>query len=225
MENIIVAILFTYPGAFAEFTYWSFAKDEPFYRKPESYFQTARIFFLSALITLASLAFFGWVSCPGLNLSNAITFLNHGNNALCYTLISCAISGATGFVWFATRIGLQEVGNWLKISQGKARIGPRKQVWMSMLADKNTPQMGYVIEIHKHGELKQCGLAYHVPDDLREDTGFALMHCDLVKKYMDNPEYDIISKPLVSYIDLEHDAEIIIRDGLKFSKWLAGELK
>lgn len=45
----------------------------------------------------------------------------------------------------------------------------------------------------------------------------------MVKQYMDDPEYDVISEPLVSYIDIKIDAEIIIRDAEAFSKWLAGE--
>ncbi|MBR3740228.1 MAG: hypothetical protein IKN04_07155 [Clostridia bacterium] len=225
MENIIIAILFTYPGAFAEFVYTYFAKDRDFYKKPEEYFRIARVFFLSAFITLLSLLLIGFMTGRQLTVENAAAFLGKGNNALFYTFISCAISAAIGFTWFAARVGLEKAENRRNTKHGKAMNGPRKQVWMSMMEDPDTPQTGYVIEIRKNGELAQCGLAYHVPDDLREDTGFALMHCGLVKEYMDNPEYDLISAPLVSYIDLDHGAEIIIRDGTKFSKWLAGELK
>lgn len=225
MENIILLILFTYPGAFVEFTYHHFAKDMPFYHEPETYFRTARIFFISALMTLGCLTLFGAIYHGPLNLSNAVMFLSKDNYAIYFAIVSCAASIAVGLLWFGAAFLIEWGKNIWRSKHNKARSGKRGQVWMSMMVDKDLPKQDYVIEIRKNGELVRCGLAKHVPDDLRKDTGFVLTQCEVVKKYLDHPDYDVISGPLISYLDIKDNTEIIIRDGSRLCDWLTGKLK
>ena len=223
MENIIVAILFTYPGAFVEFTYWKLAKDAAFYKKPEEYFRIARVFFLSAIVTLFCLLLFGIIEHGQLELSNAVYYLEQRNNAIIYSIVSVVISCMVGFVWYGLSCLRQLIRNKWRLNHRKAPDGKCKQVWMSMLADPDVPKMDYVLEIWKHGKLMKRGYIMHLPDDLREDTGFVLMHCDLVEEVLNTPDQDLISDPLVSYVDIATETEIIIRDAKKYLAWVTRE--
>ena len=222
MESIIVAILFTYPGAFVEFTYWKLAKDAVFYKKPEEYFRIARVFFFSAIVTLICLFLFSIIEHGELELSNAVHYLEQRNNAILYSLVSMTISCIVGAGWYGLACAWQSVQNKRNLKHGKAPAGKRSQVWMSMLADPDTPQMDYVLEIWKHGKLLKRGYIMHLPDDLREDTGFALMHCDIVEEVLNTPDQDLISDPLISYVDIATETEIIIRDAKKYLAWMRG---
>lgn len=225
MENIILLILFTYPGAFVEFTYYFFAKDRDFYHQPESYFRTARIFFFSAIITLGCLWLFGEIYHGPLTLSNAIMFLSRDNNAIHFAIVSCAASALLGLAWFAGRSLIERIENCWNTAHGKARRGPRKQVWMSMMADPNTPKTDYVAELYHDGKLVRRGLVYHLTNDPQEDNAMALMHCELVEEVLNTENQDLIGEPIISYVDMGKNNEIILRDGTKFVAWLAGETK
>lgn len=223
MENIIWLILFTYPGAFTEFTYHYFAKDRAFYREPEAYFRTARVFFLSALISLACLTLFGKIYHGPLDLSTAVMFLSKKNHAIYYALVSFVASVGVGAAWYGLNCLIEHIRNKGKIAQRKAPSGKKKQVWMSMMADPRTPQTDYVVEVWQHGKLVRRGLAMHMPDDLREDAGFALTHCDTVEEVLNTEDQDLISEPSVSYVDVKTETEIIIREANKYCEWIMGK--
>lgn len=223
MESIIWLILFTYPGAFAEFTYDHFAKDKPFYRKPESYFRTARVFFLSALISLGCLTLFGKIYHGPLELSTAVMFLSKSNYAIFYALASAAASIIVGAAWYGLSCIAERRRNAGNEARGKATSGKRSQVWMSMMVDDKVPSTDYVIEIWKDGRMVRRGLAMHVPDDLRDDTGFVLTHSDMVEEVLNTKDQDLISDPTVSYIDIHTGTEIILRDAKKYCDWITGK--
>jgi len=223
MENIIWLILFTYPGAFTEFTYFFLSKDRDFYHKPEAYFRTARIFFFSAIITLGCLRFFGAIHHGPLNLSNAVMFLSKDNYAIHFAIVSCVASIAFGFVWYKIRSRIERIQNQWNTKHGKARRGPRKQVWKSMLADPDTPQTDFVAEIYHDGKLIRRGLVYHMTNDPKEDNSIALIQCELVEEVLSTENQAAIGDPMISYVDMERNNEIILRDGTKFVEWLAGE--
>lgn len=225
MEKIILLFLFTYPGSFAEFTYSHFAKDRVFYREPDTIFRTARGFFLSAIITYLCLVIYGKIIGASVDLPGVIKHLSVGKYLFPYALGTLIASILAGVLWYAGACAVEALQNRYRAKHDKPRAGRSKQVWMAMIADPNTPQTDYAVEIRKNGQLVRCGLAYHMPDDLRVDTGFALVHCATVAEYIDNAEYDLIGPPLIHYIDLEHDAEIILRDATKLCDWLEGKAK
>lgn len=212
MEKIILLFLFTYPGSFAEFTYSHFAKDRVFYREPDTIFRTARGFFLSAIITYLCLVIYGKIIGAPVDLPGVIKHLSVGKYLFPYALGTLIASILAGVLWYAGACVVEALQNRYRAKHDKPRAGRSKQVWMAMIADPDTPQTDYAVEIRKGGKRVRCGLVYHMPDDLRVDTGFALMHCDMVEEYIDKPDYDLIGPPLIHYIDLDHDAEIIIRN-------------
>lgn len=223
MQDIIPLILFTYPGAFAEFTYWHFAKDKEFYKEPDAYFRAARVFFLSAVVTLVSLFASTLLYHTTIDLSTVVSFLNTGNHAIWYALISLCTSVLTGLGWFGCAYLWEKISNHFRLSRGKAPASERNHTWMSMLADPDTPQMDYVLEIKKHGQVMKRGFIMHMPNDIRKDTGFVLMHCDLVEEVLNTKDQDLISDPLISYVDIGTETEIVMRDAVKFGAWLLGK--
>lgn len=221
MENIIFLMLFTYPGAFAEFTYRHFAKDRAFYREPETSLRAARIFFLSALTTLICLLTVGGWSA---GLPGTIDSLKRGNNTFIYAFLSAGISLALGGEWYGLSCLWDKLYNRFAEARGEPRRSHNSQTWMSLMANKDVPQENISVEIWRDGKLAQCGLVLHCPDDLRTDTGFALCHCGKVRQCIEHPnEYDYLSSPLVSYVDLKSNTEIIIRDAKDLCQWLESD--
>ena len=223
MENIILLILFTYPGAFVEYTYYFLAKERDFYQEPAVYFRTARVFFFSAVVTLVNLWLFGILHHGPLNLSTAVMFIKRENNAIHFALVSCGVSMLLGFIWYKIMCMKEKKDNERNLENGKATRGPRKQVWKSMFADLNTPQTNYIAEIYHDGKLVRRGLVYHRTNDPRDDNALALIKCDLVEEVLNTENQALIGEPMISYVDMDNNNEIILRDGAEFVAWLLGE--
>lgn len=217
MENIIFLMLFTYPGAFAEFTYRHFAKDRAFYREPETSLRAARIFFLSALTTLICLLIVGGWSA---GLPGTIEALKRGNNTFIYAFLSAGVSLDLGGAWYGLSCLWDKLYNRFAEARGEPRRSHNSQTWMSLMANKDVPQKECVFEIRKNGMRIHAGLPLHCPDDLREDSGIALCHCKTVENILDTPDQDLIEQPSAYYLDMRNNIEIIIRGAKKYYEWL-----
>lgn len=210
MENIIPLILFTYPGAVAEYVYNLLSAEYAFHRKPDEVFRVARDFFLSALVTALCLLLSGEK-----NLATLTTRLQDTGCLFSYLAESLAASAALGAVWFAARLAIFRAMNRGKAEKRDPTLGERQTVWQDLFSDPELCCGSYVAEIRQNGALLRAGIVYEYTRDLQTDPGMILMHSAMIEADLARPAEDraLVGLPYAHYMDLNSGMEVSFYDG------------
>lgn len=222
MEDIIILILFTYPGIMADFIHSSMVRNRIFDRKPDEFFRAARDFFLSAAITAATMGPF--CAARGIPYSLQATKLeaSKGMGLMIFIILSLSASAAAALIWASGERVLLRIRNRRREIRGKDAMSEEKKVWASIRKDPDIPYYKCVMAIYKDGQLIRAGLTHNVSTDLQEDPGILMKYTDLAEQQvkLDPEERTLIDYPVVSYVEAASGIRIDIFDGTKMDRYV-----
>ena len=118
MEEIIILILFTYPGAIADYFHKLMIRGKQYDNEMEEHFRIARDFFLSAIITLMTMILFCRIRNVQFTLQAVADALQKGKNLWIYAPMSLFVSLAVSWVWMQLNKAVLRKVNKCKITRG-----------------------------------------------------------------------------------------------------------
>ena len=223
MDDLLLLMLFSYPGAITDLVYTSLAKEKTFYREVSEFFRVARAFFLSALTASITMR----ITLPGSGsvhtIANWIEVLKTNSIVWRYALISALVAIMLGILWY--------VGACLKLRLRNHRAQKNKKAfhdtgfgntWYDVVRQPDVVDLRQaVIEVcDGEGKRINCGFPFALPNDIRKEPALALSCCSWVGEELDKAAEDSkdskIEGLLVAYSDLEH--------GYTIKVWSAPEL-
>ena len=205
MENLILLMLFTYPGAISYTVYYLSTKDKTYYQELDSFSRTAWCFFLSAAITIMSFGILS-LSTTESSLITLIAKIKTTNMLWKYLLLSFALSLIVGVSWHLLRRLYFHVVNHIRSKHDLSPFGKEQKVWQNLI--NNYDITDCVAVIKKGGKTVRAGMPQLLPDDLGSDKVIVLSHCEEVEGELNKPNHGLLGKPFVSAYDLSTDIEI-----------------
>ena len=227
MQEIIILILFTYPGAMADYFHSLMASGKQWDNTPDEHFRIARDFFLSAMITLASMAVFCMIRKAEFSLTGVTEALQEGKGLWIYAAISFLIALLTAAAWSAGNRGFLKASNRCRASRGTATIDETKRVWESMMNDPEIPFNKCVMAIYQGNQLIKAGIPHNVSNDVKSDPWAILTWTETAMQDLQRPadERSLLINPDYSFVNLENSMTVDIYEGTKFrdfiSAWVA----
>ena len=211
MDDLMLLMLFSYPGVITDLVYTSLAKEKTFYRDASEFFRVARAFFLSALTAFITML----VTLPGSweahTIANWIETLKTNAIVWRFAFNAACVSSALGFIWF----GLACLG--LRLRNHRAKKNKKAYhdtafgcTWHDVIRQPDQVDLRKaVIEVcNGDGERINCGFPFALPNDIRTEPSLALSCCEWVDEELDKAEKSSkdakIDGLLVAYSDLEH---------------------
>lgn len=183
MENILLLIIFSYPGALADMVYTFFAKDKSFYKETSEAFRVARDFFWGAVIALATMLLTIPAKPEKHTLSNWMSVLTTSDKIWLYIFVSLVIAIAFGGLWYQFEMRFKfPLKNKIRKKYKLAPESQYKRTWHDIVKKNdhvNIDECAVVI-YNSDGKMIAAGLPRSVPDDIDDDPHFALAHCDTV---------------------------------------------
>ena len=205
MENFILLMLFTYPGAISYWVYTRCASDKTFYVEPDSFSRTAISCFCSIVVTvltlLVSSLFYHIPSISGLTKC-----LTETNKIWFYVLASLGVSVFVGFLWYAVYYIRYEIDNKRKKESKKSPAGLYKSVWVQLLKEYEIG--GCIVIIRRKGRIVRMGFPQIIPDEITSDCGIVLSYCDEVESEYTKENNGLIQELVYSYYDIHYDVEL-----------------
>ena len=208
MENIVLLMLFTYPGAIAYFVYCRMAHGKIFYKEVDTFFKSAICFFLSVLVTVASITILA-LGNSGLSLAKLSVAIKNSDTLGKYTFISFAISLICGVIYYFLAWLFFQLSNHDRKAHNVSQVDEHLYVWNDIM--DNYDISGCCVVVRKNGKMLHAGFPLVLPGDYSKDKSLALEYCDLVEKEI-NDNGDSIGEAYISYMDLDSDIEIEFRD-------------
>jgi len=223
MEEIIILILFTYPGAMADYFHKLMIRGKQYDNDPDEHFRIARDFFLSALITLITMLFFCGIRRIDFTLSIVMKELQKGENLWVYGAFSLIAAFVISGVWVVGNKAYLQVTNRGRASRGTATLDETKNVWASMMTDPEIPFRTCALAVYQDGKLIRAGLAHNVSDDYKNDPWAVLTYSDTAKADLERPleERSILISPEYSFVNIENGIAVDIYDGSRFREFLS----
>ena len=223
MEGIIIMILFTYPGAVADYLHGVMIRGKQYDKPAEGYFRTARDFFLSAIITLAAMAVFCPLRGVPFTLDGAAEALRSGKGLWIFaalTLIGAAIAAG---IWTAGNHLAFAAWNKGRVKAGKWTMGETKSTWATMMNDKSIPFDNCALAFYKDGKLIKAGLAYEVSNDYQNDPWAILTWTGTAMEDLERPENErsLLINPDHTFVNFENGMHVDVYDGTRFRKFIS----
>lgn len=216
MENLVLLILFTYPGAIFDWVYTLLAKDKSFYHSMAEHQRVARGFFISSIIALATMPIVIPSSFENYTLKNWVDVLIKTNRIWLYILSSVVISIILGIVWYHTMNKfIFPWQNRRAQKQGLPMSGQYKKVWYEIMHAPDDISLESVVAIIRdnNGNQLNAGLIHCFPDDITEEPQLSLMYCDRVANELAKPpEESLIDGHIITYHNLTHHITIEFRN-------------
>lgn len=222
MENIIILILFTYPGIMADFIHSRLSQKTVHDRKPEEYFKVARDFFLSALISVVSIKIYCMITDSEFSISTAVERFGKDESIWGFGLITIIVAVAAALIWELLDFCLLKIKNNLRKSQGKSTTDRIKSVWTSMFDD---PELNYdesALAIYQNGQLIRAGLSYNVSDDYQNDPWATLIYTETVEAELSKEKKDrtMLIDPTASLINIENGIRVDIYNAKELKEYI-----
>ena len=222
MENIVILILFTYPGIMADYIHDRMTKGKAYNTPTEEPFRTARDFFISAMITVAGMGIFSLVTGEPFSLNGIRTALQSGSRLAVYLPMTLALAAIAAVIWYgADRIRLK-AGNSARRKTDRPTIGETESVWTSMMTDRNIPFNEAVLAIYKDRQLIKAGVAYNVSDDYGKDPWAVLYYSDMIEGELARPmkERAMLFSPQYSFVNIENGITVDVYDGKEIKDYI-----
>ena len=220
VENVILAMLFTYPGAIAYMVYYISTKDKTYYHELDSFSRAACCFFLSAAATVTSFGFLS-LKLGETNLEGIIKQIKTTPVLWIYLIVSFFSSIVLGTLWhYGRRIVFYFVNRYRK-KNNLSPYGKNQRVWPNLM--QNYPITDCAAVIRKKGRFVRAGMPQILPDDLGTDQRIVLSYCDRVEAELNKPDQGILGERYWSVYDLATDTEIEFIESSALDKQIYGE--
>lgn len=219
MDDLLLLMIFTYPGAISDMMYTFLAKEKTFYREASSTFRVARGFFLSALTTILTMRLMIPEGSGAHTIENWISLLKKSEIVWRYIGTSLAISIVIGLLWFSGSCFKLWIRNLCAEKTKKAFCETQyASTWHDVIRQPEKVDLREAVVIVKNseGKMVNCGLPFALPNDIRKEPALALSHCEWVEVELDKDQDEsMIEGVLVTYSDLQSGFSVEIRHAPK----------
>lgn len=185
MNEIIVALLFLYPGGLIDIFLNANKSATYSTHEMDNISRTALCFAYSVVSTFIAILVFGGIMLRRVDLAATLALLNTWSGLLVYALISLiAIAPATGIIWFADSFW-QRLYCKYREWKYKGKHSSIQTVWQSITKE----DLCYALRIRSaDGHIIEQGYIRHLPTDLRKDKGILLEYPRAIKETFDKEE-------------------------------------
>lgn len=212
MENIIILILFTYPGAIADFYYNRFTDGLRINQQPDEYIRIARDFFLSVFITAASMGIFCPITGTRFAIAKVAERLMTGIELLIYIPISFALAWITAKCWAWLGETMVKRENKKSKKEGKATDDIHEKTWAAMMDDSSIPFNDSVYVVRDRGQIIAAGLVDFGTKDPEKNPWVVLRQSSFVEEEMGR-EDSMLGQKVASCVNLQNGITVDIYDG------------
>jgi len=209
MEDMILLLLFTYPGSVVEWVYGFLCKPYDYYTPLEGVQQAARYFVLSVICTSLSMLMlpFFFPNKIQFTISSVINALKNTEMILIYIPLSIAVSILLGGILFVFRhFVVTPICNSVARKKNKYTDSGLKDVWAELFNHpKDFDLWKCAMILKKNGKIIGCGMPYsmHVK---KRNVEYSLMYCDIVlKEIKKGNNSDLIENHVLTYYDAQND--------------------
>lgn len=222
MENIIILILFTYPGIMADFIHSRLSQKTVHDRKPEEYFKVARDFFLSALISVVSIKIYCMITDSEFSISTAVERFGKDESIWGFGLITIVVAVAAALIWKLLDDCTLWIRNKIREKQGKSTTDKIKSVWESMFDDEELKFDESAMAIYQNGQLIRAGLSYNVSNDYQNDPWATLIYTETVEEELRKEKKDrtMLIDPTASLINIENGVRVDLYNAKKLKDYI-----
>lgn len=224
MADVVILILFTYPGVFAEYVYHCLAKGKSFPDKVDDVFRVARDFFVSAFVTMIALWAFALSKDMPYVLKLLMDELQTGSNLWEYCCISVVFSMMTGCIWYFLAYGLFALQNIKQYQENGTITSVNEFVWLDFRAVKETELKDGrpILAIYKNGVLVTAGFLSVLTYDPGDDPGITLDSVEIVSSELINSS-EYIDTAVSTYYDMNTGTTYSLYDGMALYEKLQSE--
>ncbi len=205
MENIILLMLFTYPGAISYMVYHLSTKDKTYYQKLDSFSRAAWCFFLSAAVTVLSFTVLSFTFGAS-NLNVLIQRIKFTPSLWKYLLISFGFSIALGIVWHFSLLLYFAIRNAHRVHRGLSPYAQEQKVWQNLIRNYDITDCALIIR--KDGNIVRAGMPEILPGDFEKDKRIVLSYCDEVEHEINEPDGGLLGNRFVCVYDLATNTEL-----------------
>ena len=205
VENVILAMLFTYPGAIAYMVYYISTKDKTYYHELDSFSRAACCFFLSAAVTVFSFTVLSF-SFDTSSLVFLVEKIKHTSFLWKYLLISFGISIAFGAAWHFLLLIYFKLLNAHRVRQHLSPFGHEQKVWQNLMQNYDITDCALIIR--KNGEVVRAGMPEILPGDFDKDKRIVLSYCSEVEQEIAKEDGGLLGDRFVSVYDLGSNTEL-----------------
>ncbi len=212
MENLMLLVVFTYPGAICDMVYTHLAKEKSYFSAKPDAFRIARDFFFSALVALVTMPFVIPQGQDTLTLENWVKQMQRSDALWRFLALSLLASVLLGLAWYLIQDKiLFPLQAWYAERTHRPVMDEYQDVWRGILAAPDTFALrDSVFLVRRQGKLVRAGIPHLITHDIHQDKALVLTHCDAVEAEL-NSDSGRIQEHVASYYDIEHDVEIEIR--------------
>lgn len=222
MDDIILLLLFAYPGALVQVMVEKIAERRWKCEKGDNTTEAAKYLFFSAAVDAISLLAFGWLFGMPAGLPGWIITIKQGWNIGAYLAISLIASGVFSIAWYAfIRIVLTRGGNTFKRASGAPVDSEYRDVWNDTVMNPLVMDTSKVVAVVKrNGQIEECGFIWAIPKSVTENPCLTLSRTELVRSILaddvNREKADrIIGGVIAAYVSLDKGFEIEFRDASK----------
>ena len=215
MENIIILMLFTYPGAIMDRVFAIMSTKYDYHKSLDGSALAARYLIYSAICTTISLLLLACtlhVKQNAISLTAIVTLLQSSGIWLRYLFLSLFVSIICGIIAFVFHhYILRNIRNKVLIPTGIYKDSGAKDTWRHILNHPDEFDLwNCAVVIYKDNDIVAKGLPYAIPKDYAEGR-FALMQCDKVDqelKKRTTGEECLLSEAMLNYYDAANNCNI-----------------
>lgn len=212
MENVIILMLFTYPGAIMDRVFAIASAKYDYHKSLDGSALAARYLIYSALCTTISILILSLTLNikDGVSLAAIVGLLQATNLWWKYLLISFVVSILCGLASFCIHhFILRNIRNKILIPKGHYKDSGTKDTWQHIINHPDEFDLwNCAIVIRKDGHIVAAGLPYALPKD-HQEARYALMHCDKVLQELntraENDETSMLGETMLNYYDATND--------------------
>lgn len=218
MENLVLFLMYAYPGALVELIYSWTAPHLRGEREEESFVKYARYILTSAMVLFFSMNWFMFVTGQqNVSIQTLQTIITTGNSLMIYTLVSLFVTLMIAFVTALARVPVRRVVNWTRNLFGMPSLMGYGTVWESITTDQNEVSIDKCVAFVYKGEHEIAhGLLEMHPRDMKREHALTLIQSDVIDETIEQdqesaPDKRYIGKTLLTYVDLEHDYKVVFK--------------
>ena len=205
MENIILLMLFTYPGAISYMVYYLTTHNKTYYQKLDTFSRSAWCFFLSAAVTVISFKVLS-LQLGNSNLVCLIEKIKYTSALWNYLLLSFCFSIGLGAVWHFILLLHFKLHNAYRVHKNLSPFVKEQKVWQNLVQNYDLTDCAVIIR--KAGKVVRAGMPEIIPGDIDKDRRIVLSYCEYVEQELLKHDRGLLGDRFVSVYDLATDTEI-----------------